>query len=181
MPEQVSIGLPEPGEEAEIESVVTAHFSPGASYDVSLGLDDPHHHVRVARADGEILGVSAVELFDTAEAVADAMYFFDDPDPIPAADRYGLAGMGYVRPDATGRGIGGRLLDRIHDIGVDHGVDCFLADSWFHDGDDSPRYMLDSRGYETILTDPLHRPAADCPKCRDTCRCSGAMAVRWVE
>jgi len=80
--------------------------------------------------DDLILGVMALREFEDSTAVADEMYFFDDPDLIPAAERYGHLEMGYVRDGATGRGIGSRLLERLHEIGVDAGVDLFLADSW---------------------------------------------------
>ncbi|EMA66069.1 hypothetical protein C461_12883 [Halorubrum aidingense JCM 13560] len=157
------------GDDAEVDTGDDAEVNTGA--DTAAGSD----------GDGPILGVMALREFADPAAVADEMYFFDDPGLIPAADRYGHLEMGYVRDDATGRGIGSRLLERLHDIGAERGVDLFLADSWFHGGDDSPERLFDRHGYETIHREPLDRPAAECPKCEVECTCEGAIAVRRAE
>ncbi|MFC7187706.1 N-acetyltransferase [Halorubrum yunnanense] len=131
--------------------------------------------------DGPILGVMALREFEAPTAVAEEMYFFDDPDLLPAAELYGHLEMGYVRDGATGRGIGSRLLGRLHAIGAERGVDLFLADSWYHGGDDSPEGLFDKHGYETVHREPIDRPAAECPKCEGECTCEGALAVRRAE
>jgi GNAT superfamily N-acetyltransferase len=194
--DDIAIRDPRPGDAGPLEALVTSHFSEGSSYDVDLGFDDPAHHVLVAvdaEADAEtesndgagdrgdaILGVMALrELADPA-AVADEMYFFDGPELLPAAELYGHLEMGYVRPDATGRGIGSRLLERLHAVGAARGVDLFVADSWYHGGDDSPEKLFDAHGYETVHRDPIERSAAECPKCEGECVCAGALAVRRV-
>ena len=190
--DEIAIRDPRPGDADELEALITAHFSEGSSYGVDLGLDDPTYHVLVAveadgdrgaaeSDDGAILGVMALREFDDPAAVADEMYFFDDPGLIPAAERYGHLEMGYVRDGATGRGIGSRLLDRLHDVGAGRGVDLFLADSWYHGGEDSPERLFDRHGYEAIHREPLDRSAAECPKCETECTCEGALAVRRVE
>ena len=207
--DEIAIRDPRPGDRDELEALITAHFSEGSSYGVDLGLDDPTYHVLVAAEagadagaatdtdtdaadagvatdtdgadDGRILGVMALREFTAADAVADEMYFFDDPELVPAAERYGHLEMGYVRDGATGRGIGSRLLERLHDIGAERGVDLFLADSWYHGGDDSPEKLFDGHGYETIHRDPIDRPASECPKCAVECSCEGALAVRGIE
>ncbi|SDF80748.1 hypothetical protein SAMN04488067_10917 [Halorubrum xinjiangense] len=130
--------------------------------------------------DDAILGVMALREFDDPAAVADEMYFFDDSDLLPAAGLYGHLEMGYVRDDATGRGIGSRLLERLHAVGTERGVDLFLADSWYHGGEDSPEKLFDAHGYETVHRDPIERPVAECPKCEAECTCEGALAVRRV-
>ena len=202
--DDIAIRDPRPGDAEPLEALITSHFSEGSTYGVDLGTGDPTYHVLVAvegGADGSgdgsdaagsgtaggegdrddaILGVMALrELADTA-AVADEMYFFDDPEILPAAELYGHLEMGYVRDGATGRGIGSRLLERLHAVGADRGVDLFLADSWYHGGDDSPEKLLDAHGYETVHRDPIDRPAAECPKCETECTCEGALAVRRV-
>ena len=177
-----SITFREPTEDdvAEIEELVTAHFSEGSSYTVDPGVGDPTYHVRIAESESGILGVMAIDVFDDPAAVVDEMYFFDDPDLLPVADRYGLLEMGYVRPDATGQGIGSRLLERVESIGASHDVDCFLADSWYHGGADSPERLFHGHGYETIHRDPFDRPVEECPKCADNCVCAAGLAVRRV-
>lgn len=176
---QIEIREPVPGDEEPLEELITDHFSEGASYGVDLSRSDPTRHVRVAAGD-ETLGVMAVNCLDDAAAVAEEMYFFDDPAGIPEAETYGLLEMGYVRADATGRGLGSRLLETVERVGRERGVDCFVVDSWYHGGPDSPRKLLAGNGYETVRTTPLDRPAAECPKCEETCTCEGAMAVRWA-
>ena len=201
--DEIAIRDPRPGDAGELEALITAHFSEGSSYGVDLGLDDPTYHVLVAvevggggagpevesddggeaesEGDDAILGVMALREFEGPAAVADEMYFFDDPDLIPAAERYGHLEMGYVRDGATGRGIGSRLLDRLHDVGAERGVDLFLADSWYHGGEDSPEKLFDRHGYGTIHREPLDRSASECSKCETECTCEGALAVRRVE
>jgi len=191
--DEIAIRDPRPGDADELEALITAHFSEGSSYGVDLGLDDPTYHVLVAveadggdadagnGSDGPILGVMALREFEEPGAVADEMYFFDDPELVPAAERYGHLEMGYVRDGATGRGIGSRLLDRLHEVGADAGVDLFLADSWYHGGDDSPERLFDRHGYETVHREPIDRPASECPKCETECTCEGALAVRRID
>ncbi|ERH09778.1 MAG: acetyltransferase (GNAT) family [halophilic archaeon J07HX64] len=178
-----SITFREPTEAdiAELEALITAHFSEGSSYTVDLGVGDPTYYARIAETEGSILGVMAINLFDDPGAVADEMYFFDDPDILPATDRYGLVEMGYVRPDATGQGIGSRLLERVEAIGIKHGADCLLSDSWYHGGPDSPKHLFHGHGYETVHRDPFDRPASECPKCEDDCVCAAGLVVRHVE
>ncbi|MFO8114094.1 MAG: GNAT family N-acetyltransferase [Halorubrum sp.] len=199
--DEIAIRDPRPDDADELEALITAHFSEGSSYGVDLGLDDPTYHVLVAvtvdadvesdgvgsadtdAADGgsdSILGVMALRELEDPAAVAEEMYFFDDPALVPEADRYGHLEMGYIREGATGRGIGSRLLERLHDIGARRGVDLFLADSWFHGGDDSPEKLFDRHGYETVHREPIERSAAECPKCEVECTCEGALAVRRV-
>lgn len=179
--ESITFREPTEADVAEMEALITAHFSEGSSYTVDPGVNDPTYHVRVAEDEASILGVMAVNVFDDPGAVADEMYFFDDPDLLPAADRYGLVEMGYVRPDATGRGIGSRLLERVESIGVEHGVDCLLSDSWYHGGPDSPERLFDGYDYETTHREPFDRPAEECPKCENNCVCAAGLAVRHVE
>ncbi|GAA0543520.1 GNAT family N-acetyltransferase [Halorubrum ejinorense] len=190
--DEIAIRDPRPDEAGTLEELITSHFSEGSTYSVDLGLDDPTYHVLVAvesggaaetgegDADEAILGVMALRELSDAAAVAEEMYFFDDPDLLPPADRYGHLEMGYVRPEATGRGIGSRLLARLHAVGAERGVDLFVADSWFHGGDDSPEKLFDGHGYETVHRDPIERSAAECPKCVGECVCEGALAVRRV-
>jgi GNAT superfamily N-acetyltransferase len=203
--DEIAIRDPRSGDADTLEALITSHFSEGSSYGVDLGFDDPTYHVLVAveggaeagddgeedgeqgggeqgdgesDRDGAILGVMALREFEDSAAVADEMYFFDDPDLLPPAALYGHLEMGYVRPDATGRGIGSRLLERLHAIGAERGVDLFVADSWYHGGDDSPEKLFDAHGYETVHRDPIERSAAECPKCEGECVCEGALAVR---
>ncbi|QWC19052.1 N-acetyltransferase [Halorubrum sp. 2020YC2] len=188
--DDIAIRDPRPGDAEPLEALITSHFSEGSSYGVDLGLDDPTYRVLVAveaESDGddgdrddEILGVMALREFEAPAAVADEMYFFDDPDLLPPATLYGHLEMGYVRGDATGRGIGSRLLERLHAVGADRGVDLFVADSWYHGGDDSPEKLFDGRGYETVHRDPIERSVDECPKCEGECVCEGALAVRRV-
>ena len=188
---EIAIREPRADDAEPLEALITSHFSEGSSYGVDLGLGDPAYRVLVAvesgteesgagARDDAILGVMALREFADSAAVADEMYFFDDPDLLPAAELYGHLEMGYVREGATGRGIGSRLLERLHAIGADRGVDLFLADSWYHGGDDSPERLFDAHGYETVHRDPIERSAAECPKCEGECVCAGALAVRRV-
>ncbi|RLM68185.1 N-acetyltransferase [Halorubrum sp. Atlit-8R] len=205
--DEIAIRDPRPDDAEALEALITSHFSEGSSYGVDLGLDDPTYHVLVAveagaedageagaedagetgpgggregDESGRILGVMALRELASPDAVADEMYFFDDPDLLPDAGLYGHLEMGYVRDDATGRGIGSRLLERLHAVGADRGVDLFLADSWYHGGDDSPEKLFDAHGYETVHREPIERSAAECPKCEGECVCEGALAVRRV-
>ncbi|EMA60515.1 hypothetical protein C470_09385 [Halorubrum distributum JCM 13561] len=199
--DDIAIRDPRPADAEPLEELITSHFSEGSSYGVDLGIGDPTYHVLVAveadagggaegtevesdgdgEGDGAILGVMALREFDDPTDVAEEMYFFDDPDLLPAAALYGHLEMGYVRDGATGRGLGSRLLGRLHETGAERGVDLFLADSWYHGGDDSPERLFDAHGYETVHRDPIERPAAECPKCEETCTCEGALAVRRVD
>ncbi|TKX53372.1 N-acetyltransferase [Halorubrum sp. SP3] len=205
---EFAIRDPRPGDAEPLEELITAHFSEGSTYGVDLGLDDPTYHVLVAvesgddanvaesggdanvaesgddRSEGDrgdaVCGVMALREFADPAELADEMYFFDDRDLLPAADRYGHLEMGYVGETATGRGIGSRLLERLHAVGAARGVDLFLADSWYHGGDDSPEKLFDAHGYETVHRDPIERSAEECPKCEGECVCEGALAVRRV-
>jgi len=178
--ESISLREPTAVDAAELEELITAHFSEGSSYTVELGIGDPTYHARIAENDHSILGVMAINLFDDPVGAADEMYFFDDPELLPAADRYGLLEMGYVRPESTGQGIGSRLLERVESLGIEHGVDCFLADSWYHGGPDSPESLFRGHGYETVHREPFDRPAEECPKCEDNCVCAAGLAVRHM-
>ncbi|EMA70454.1 GNAT family N-acetyltransferase [Halorubrum distributum] len=193
--DDIAIRDPRPADAEPLEALITSHFSEGSSYGVDLGIGDPTYHVLVAveggAADAEatrgesdrddaILGVMALREFDDPTDVAEEMYFFDDPDLLPDAGLYGHLEMGYVRDGATGRGIGSRLLERLHAVGAARGVDLFLADSWYHGGDDSPKRLFDAHGYETVHREPIERSAAECPKCEGECVCEGALAVRRV-
>ena len=201
--DEIAIRDPRPGDADEVEALITDHFGEGSSYGVDLGIGDPAYHVLVAVEGGAgpddgagpdggagsddggdvvgpILGVMALREFADPGAVADEMYFFDDPDLIPDADRYGHLEMGYVRDGATGRGIGSRLLERLHGIGAERGVDVLVADSWYHGGADSPEKLFDRHGYEAVHREPIDRPAAECSKCEVECTCDAALAVRRV-
>ena len=175
--ESLTIRQPRPSDEGPIAELITAHFTPGSSYDVRLGLGDPSYHVRVATVDGAVVGTMALNLLSAPGAVADATYFFEDPGIVPGAERYGLLEMGYVREGFTGRGIGRRLLGAIETVGVEHGVELFLADAWYHGGADSPRRLLESGGYEIRHCEPV---AWDdqCPKCDGECVCEGVLVAR---
>lgn len=178
----IGIREPCPDDRAELESLINDHFSEDASYEVDLGLDDPTYHVRVAEhGDGTLLGVLAVEIFSDPAAVIDSMYFFDEPELLPSATQYGHLQMGYVRSDATGNGVGSRLLDHIHEIGKEHGVELFAADAWYHGGPDSPEGLFEKYDYDVIYRDPIDRPAEECPKCTTTCTCEAALPVSRVE
>lgn len=203
--DEIAIRAPRPADADELEALITAHFAEGSSYGVDLGLGDPAYHVLVATevdgdeetggggdggtggddggtdGDSRILGVMALREFADSAAVADEMYFFDDPALVPAAERYGHLEMGYVRDGATGRGIGSRLLERLHAMGSERGVDLFLADSWYHGGADSPEKLFDRHGYETVHREPIERSAAECSKCEVECTCDAALAVRAAE
>ncbi|ELZ45343.1 hypothetical protein C464_12685 [Halorubrum coriense DSM 10284] len=198
--DEIAIRDPRPADAEPLEELITSHFSEGSSYGVDLGIGDPTYRVLVAVEadaggdangggvegggddgdDDAILGVMALREFDDPVDVAEEMYFFDDPGLLPAAELYGHLEMGYVRDGATGRGIGSRLLERLHEIGAERGVDLFLADSWYHGGDDSPEKLFGAHGYETVHREPIERPAAECPKCEETCTCEAALAVRRV-
>lgn len=178
--ESITFREPTEADIPEMEALITAHFSEGSSYTVDPGVGDPTSHVRIAENEQSILGVMAVNMFDDPAAVADEMYFFNDPGLLPAADRYGLLEMGYVRPDATGRGIGSHLLELVESIGAEHGADCLLSDSWYHGGPDSPEHLFHGRGYETVHRDPFDRPAEECPKCEDNCVCAAGLVARHL-
>jgi|GEM_PF-303404 len=160
------------------EADATGGSDGGGGVDAAAGGDTPAGADAQARDAGEILGVMALREFESPTAVAEEMYFFDDPALLPEASRYGHLEMGYVRDGATGRGIGSRLLERLHAIGAERGVDLFVADSWYHGGADSPKKLFDRHGYETIHREPIERPAAECPKCERECTCEGALVVR---
>jgi len=191
--DEFAIRDPRPGDADEVEALITEHFSEGSSYGVDLGIGDPTYHVLVAvedeggggsdagDVDDAILGVMALREFADPADVAEEMYFFDDPDLLPAAELYGHLEMGYVRDGATGRGIGSRLLGRLHGIAAERGVDVLVADSWYHGGADSPEKLFDRHGYEAVHREPIDRPAAECSKCEVECTCDAALAVRRVE
>lgn len=177
----IGIREPRPDDRAELESLINDHFSENASYEVSLGLQSSQYHVRVAESrDKTLLGVLGIEVFSDPASVIDSMYFFDRPDILPSAEYYGHLQMGYVRADATGNGVGSQLLDRIHSIGLEHNVELFAADAWYHGGPDSPEGLFQKHDYDVIHRDPIERPAADCPKCTTTCTCEAALPVLWA-
>ncbi len=162
-----------------VAGIVAAHLADGWSYD--LPTDDAANgtFVRVAERDGEVVGVMALSVYADRAAVRDAMHLFDTAGPLPATSRYGLVHAGYVAPGHTGEGVGSRLLDRLHAIGADRGVTAFVADAWFHGGDDSPKRLLAAHGYDVVHTRPIAgHTDGPCPKCGTPCVCTAALAVR---
>jgi Acetyltransferase (GNAT) family. len=123
----------------------------------------------------------ALTRHQSRDAVAEEMYFFDSADGLPQADQYGLLEMGYVRPSATGRGIGTQLLREIERLGSAHDVEWFVSDAWYHGGTDSPRRLFEHNGYDTIRTTPFTPSSEVCPKCGPDCRCEGAIVVKQAE
>ena len=159
--------------------IISAHFADGWSYDLPANDAASGTFVRVAERDGEVVGVMALSVYADRAAVRDAMHLFDTADPLPATARYGLVHAGYVSSAHTGEGIGGRLLDRLHAIGVDRGVTAFVADAWFHGGDDSPKRLLAAHGYDVVHTRSIAgHTDGPCPKCGTPCVCTAALAVR---
>lgn len=82
------------------------------------------------------------------------MHLIDTAEPIPTAETYGLVHMGYVATEQTGKGngIGSTLLNRLHTLGEQHGIDVFVSDAWFHGGEDTPKRLLINHGYNVIFT-----------------------------
>lgn len=179
----IGFRAPQPADEEPLEVLITEHFTEDSSYDVDLGLDNPDRFVRVAEdGDGTLLGVMALNIYEDVDALVETMHMFDEPEPVPATDRYGHLQMGYVREEATGRGVGSRLMERLHELGHERDVDVFLADSWYHGGPDSPEKLFDRNGYETVYREPIEdRTAEECPKCTERCTCEAAIAARFVE
>jgi GNAT superfamily N-acetyltransferase len=164
-----------------IESIITAHFTDGGSYDVPTNDEQDGTFVRVAERNGALLGVMALSTYTTPTQLREAMYLVDTLDPVPDVARYGHIHAGYVAPAHTGEGIGSRLLERVHAIGQrdDVGVDVFVADAWFHGGADSPARLLRTHDYEVVHTHLIAGHAGgSCPKCGESCVCEAALAVR---
>ncbi len=177
----LEIRKPQSDDRSELEALITAHFSEGSTYDVTLGLEDPTFELRVAATDDQLVGVLAVSVLPDPRSVAEEMHFFNSTEHLPAADQYGLLETGYVREGYTGQGIGSRLLNRIHELGRELGVSVFLADCWYHGGSDSPEKLFDRHGYDTVHREPLNEPFSDCPKCTSECTCESALAVTQIE
>jgi GNAT superfamily N-acetyltransferase len=176
----VGIRPPRPADEAPLAALITEHMSDGSDYTVELGLDDPRLHVLVAEDDDRLLGSMALRVLDTRAAVEDELYLVDSVDPVDSVSRYGLLEMGYVRQDNTGRGVGGRLLERLHERGREAGVEAYLADAWFHGGPDSPEGLFDRYGYRVVHRHSIAGHAdGDCPKCGADCSCEAALTVRY--
>ncbi|MBB6646452.1 GNAT family N-acetyltransferase [Halobellus ruber] len=165
-----------------VAGIVAAHFAEGWSYD--LPADDPASgtFVRVAERDGAVVGVMALSVSGDRAAVRDAMHLFDTVEPLPEASRYGLVHAGYVAPAHTGEGIGSRLLEALHAIGVEEGVTAFVADAWVHGGPDSPKRLLAAHGYDVVSTRSIAgHTDGPCPKCGTPCVCEAALAVRRAD
>ncbi len=164
-----------------VESIITAHFADGWSYDVPMNDEQDGTFVRVAERDGDPLGVMALSTYTTLARLREAMHLVDTPDPVPDATRYGHIHAGYVAPAHTGEGIGSRLLERVHAVGerADVDVDVFVADAWFHGGPDSPARLLRAHDYEVVHAHSIAGHAdGPCPKCGQPCVCEAALAVR---
>jgi GNAT superfamily N-acetyltransferase len=171
--------------EADVEPVrelIARHFEAGSDYDVDTDDEAAGEFARVAERDGVIAGVMALRIVETRAALAEAMHMFDDATGVPAADRYGFVHMGYVDADHTGEGIGSRLLEELHRIGRERGVDTYVADAWFHGGPDSSEALLSGYGYEVVRRRSIAGHAdGDCPKCGPDCVCEAALTVRRVD
>ncbi|GGJ00959.1 hypothetical protein GCM10008995_08530 [Halobellus salinus] len=183
------MGTVRPLQESDREAVagiIAAHLAEGWSYDVPTGDPTSGTFVRVAEAEreGDVVGVMALSLYEERAAVRDAMHLFDGADPlsIPDTPRYGLIHAGYVAPDHTGAGVGSRLLEQLHEIGLAEGVAAFVADAWFHGGPDSPARLLAAHGYDIVSTRSIAgHTDGPCPKCGTPCVCTAALAVRSVD
>ena len=165
-----------------VAGILAAHFADEWSYD--LPVDDAANgtFVRVAERNGEVVGVMALSVYADRTGVRDAMHLFDTAEPLPATSRYGLVHAGYVAPAHTGDGVGSRLLERLHAIGAENGVTAFVADAWFHGGDDSPKRLLAAHGYDVVFTRSIAgHTDGPCPKCGTPCVCTAALVVRPVD
>ena len=169
-----------PADEDELERLITDHFGPDADYTVAVHPDDPDRVVRVAADEsGTLVGVMGLTVCDTQAAVGEEMYLVETTDPVPPAERYGLLEMGYTRDGYAGRGIGSRLLDRLHEAGRERDVALFLADAWFHGGPDSPEPFFERHGYEVRHRRSMAGHAdGDCSKCGPDCVCEAALVAR---
>ena len=164
---------------AEVERLITTHFSDSDSYTVVLNNESSGRYVRVAESNGDIVGVMALTAYSSQRDVAQAMHLIDTVNPVPAAETYGLVHMGYIAAEQTGEGIGGMLLHRLHNLGEQHGIDAFVSDAWFHGGPDTPKYLLTNHGYEIVFKKSIAGYSdTECTKCPDECVCEAALAVR---
>ena len=164
---------------SQVEQLITRHFSDSDSYTVVVNNEENGRYVRVAESDGEIHGVMAVTAYSTLGDVVQAMHLVDTAEPIPAAETYGLVHMGYVSAEQTGNGIGSLLLERLHTLGEQHGIDVFVSDAWFHGGEDTPEQLLTSHGYDVVFSKSIAGYAdAGCTKCPGECVCEAALTVR---
>lgn len=162
-----------------VESIITAHFADGWSYDVPTNDEREGTFVRVAERSGGPLGVMALTTYTTPARLREAMYLVDTLEPVPDAARYGHIHAGYVAPAHTGEGIGSRLLSHLHEVGERNGVDVFVVDAWFHGGGDSPARLLQTHDYEVVHTHSIAgHTDGPCPKCGQPCVCEAALAVR---
>lgn len=166
-------------DQPQVEQLITTHFSDSDSYTVVVDDEKSGQYVRVAESDGEIHGVMAVTAYSTLRDVVQAMHLVDTAEPIPTAETYGLVHMGYVSAEQTGNGIGSLLLERLHTLGEQHGIDVFVSDAWFHGGEDTPEQLLTSHGYDVVFSKSIAGYAdTGCSKCPGECVCEAALAVR---
>lgn len=166
-------------DQSRVEQLITAHFSDSDSYTVVVNNEEDGRYVRVAEFGGEIHGVMAVTAYDSLDDVVQAMHLVDTAEPIPTAETYGLVHMGYVSAEQTGTGIGSLLLERLHTLGEQHGIDVFVSDAWFHGGEDTPEQLLTSHSYDVVFTKSIAGYAdTGCSKCPGECVCKAALAVR---
>ncbi len=177
----LTIRPPTAADREPVESIITAHFADGWSYDVPTNDERDGTFVRVATRGGDPLGVMALSTYTAPARLREAMHLVDTLEPVPTTARYGHVHAGYVAPTHTGEGIGSRLLEHVHAIGErdDVGVDVFVADAWFHGGVDSPARLLQTHGYEVVHTHSIAGHAdGPCPKCGQPCVCEAALVVR---
>ena len=178
----ISYRNPVPQDGEVLEELITEHFTQGSDYDVELGLDDPSTVLRIAEKDGIVVGVMGLTTYDERHDIEEAMFHFQDIEPVSEYDTYGYLHTGYVRQGYTGQGIGSELFEQLRKEGFERGVDVLVADSWFHGGEDSPEKLFEKYDFDVVRTRDISDHAGDdvCPKCGNDCVCGVALGVHQL-
>lgn len=154
---------------------------------------DPNEkcEARVAVADGEVVGVMALEIFSNVEGVREELNGVEVPDEDVLTDDWPLESVGYlfagyVKSEWARQGIGRSLRESLETYAIEQSADAIFVEVWEYDIEEDGRRPLQNAGYNEVFTTYPYWPAsieADsvCSVCGDDgCGCGGSVYRRWL-
>lgn len=184
------------GDKAGVEGVLREYIAEENFEAYTFPYDSVLHpdelcEARVAVADGEVIGVTALDIFPSVEDVLDELHAVETPpkDVLTEGaplDSIGYLFAGYVRREWSRKGVGRALRESLEDYAIEQGADAIFVEVWVYDVEKDGQRPLQKSGYEEVFSTYPYWPAtldsdAICSVCGDDgCECSGAVYRRWL-